>query len=102
MHRWCSDTGRTDVIELGELVAAAVPRAAGGLLLALTGDLAARDPHGTLGRRPPIETGVPRQPAQRRQVRPGRPALRRQHGHQDTGAAALYRVDPDWQVSPPC
>jgi sugar lactone lactonase YvrE len=99
IHRWWQNTERTEEIEIGELVAAAVPRAAGGLVLALTHDLAASDADGTLGRRQPIETGVA---GNRLNDAKCDPAGRLYVGSMSTtdraGAAALYRVEEDWQV----
>jgi sugar lactone lactonase YvrE len=100
VHRWWCDTGRTEVIEIGELVAAALPRAAGGLVLALTTDLAAGDSDGTLGRRQPIEAGVPGNRLNDAKCDPaGRLYVGSMSTTDHTGAAALYRVDQDWQVS---
>ncbi len=100
VHRWYSDTGRVEVIEVGELVAAALPRAAGGLVLALTHDLVAADSDGTLGRRQPIETGIPGNRLNDAKCDPaGRLYVGSMSTTDRTGAAALYRVDQDWQVS---
>jgi sugar lactone lactonase YvrE len=100
LHRWWYDTGRTETVEIGELVAAALPRAAGGLVLALTHDLAAGDFDGTLGRRLPIETGVPGNRLNDAKCDPaGRLYVGSMSTTDQTGAAALYRVEKDWQVS---
>jgi sugar lactone lactonase YvrE len=100
VHRWWHGSGRTAVIEFGELVAAAVPRAAGGLVLALTTDLAASDLNGTLGRRQPIETGVPGNRLNDAKCdAAGRLYVGSMSTTDQAGAAALYRVDADWQVS---
>lgn len=99
VHRWQHDTGQADTIEVGELVAAAIPRGAGGLLLALAGEVATRDPNGSLGRRTPVETGVP---GNRLNDAKCDPAGRLYVGSmaKSSGAAALYRVDADWRVTP--
>lgn len=100
VHRWWYDTGRTEVIDVGELVAAAVPRAGGGLVLALTHDLATGDFDGTLGRRQPIEAGVPGNRLNDAKCDPaGRLYVGSMSTTDHTGAAALYRVDRDWRIS---
>jgi sugar lactone lactonase YvrE len=100
VHRWWYGSGRTAVIEVGELVAAAVPRAAGGLLLALAEHLAASDLEGNLGRRQPIETGVPGNRLNDAKCDPaGRLYVGSMSTTDQAGTAALYRVDQDWQVS---
>ncbi len=100
VHRWWYGTGRTEAIEIGELVAAAVPRAAGGMVLALTNDLAASETDGTLGQRQPIETGVPGNRLNDAKCDPaGRLYVGSMSTTDQTGAAALYRVEKDWQVS---
>jgi sugar lactone lactonase YvrE len=100
VHRWWYGTGRTEAVEIGELVAAAVPRASGGLVLALTHDLAAGDYDGTLGRRVPIEVGVPGNRLNDAKCDPaGLLYVGSMSTTDRTGAAALYRVDQDWQVS---
>ncbi len=100
VHRWQHGTGRTTTIDLGELVAAAVPRAAGGLLLALTGQVAPSDLAGNLGRRVAVETGVPGNRLNDAKCDPaGRLYVGSMAGDDRPGAAALYRVDPDWQVT---
>lgn len=101
VHRWWYGTGDTAVTEVGELVAAAVPRAGGGLLLALTGHLVASDLRGNLGRRCAVETGVAGNRLNDAKCDPaGRLYVGSMAGADRPGAAALYRVDPDdWQVS---
>lgn len=100
LHRWWHGIGRAAVTEVGELVAAAVPRTAGGLVLALTDEVAAADWQGSLGRRRAVETGVPGNRLNDAKCDPaGRLYVGSMAGDDRPGAAALYRVDPDWQVS---
>jgi len=100
VHRWWPGSGGMATIDVGELVAAALPRAVGGLVLALTGHLAACDLQGNLSRRQEIETGVPGNRLNDAKCDPaGRLYIGSMSTTGHTGAAALYRVDRDWQVS---
>lgn len=100
LHRWWPDTGRTEGIGIGELVAAAAPRAGGGLVLALTNDLATADSDGAIGSRQSIETGVPGNRLNDAKCDPaGRLYVGSMSTTGRTGTAALYRVDKDRRVS---
>ncbi|HJQ01822.1 MAG TPA: SMP-30/gluconolactonase/LRE family protein [Jatrophihabitans sp.] len=99
LYRWWYGTGETNHQDFVGLLGAAVPRVGGGLVLSLDGHLVACDPWGEVQDRYRVETEVAGNRLNDAQCDPaGRLYVGSMAGLDRPGAAALYRVDPDWRV----
>ncbi|MGI8665127.1 MAG: SMP-30/gluconolactonase/LRE family protein [Jatrophihabitans sp.] len=100
LHRWSHANGELQTTELGQLVGAAVPRAAGGLVLALRDGLVVAESGAPLRAGCAIEADQPQTRLNDAKCDPaGRLFVGSMAGMDQPGAGALYRVDRDWQVS---
>jgi sugar lactone lactonase YvrE len=99
VHAWRPATGETATIEAGGEVGAAVPRAGGGLVLAVGRQLVLRDPDGRRGVAAVVEPDVPGNRFNDCRADPqGRLWAGTMSRTRVPGAAALYVLEPDGRL----